>query len=79
MKFVHRDLYVDDGLVSLPTAKQAIALVTATQAMLRTANLRLHKTVSNSIEVMEAFPVEVKGKGDLHRDSLPAQRSLGVF
>ena len=79
MKFVHRNFYVDDGLVSLPTAKQAIALVTATQAMLRTANLRLHKTVSNSIEVMEAFPVEDKGKGDLHRDSLPAQRSLGVF
>ena len=63
MKFVYRNFYVDDGLVSLPIAKQAIALVTATQAMLRTANLRLHKVVSNSIEVMEAFPVENKGKG----------------
>ena len=61
MKFVDRNFYVDDGLVSLPTAKQAIALVTATQAMLRTANLRLHKIVSNSIEVMEAFSVEDKG------------------
>ena len=83
MKFVHRNFYVDDGLASTPTAKQAIALVTATQAMLRTANLRLHKIVSNSIEVMEAFPVEDRGKGvhdlDLRRDSLPAQRSLGVF
>ena len=51
--------------------------------MLRTANLRLPKIVSNSIEVMEVFSVEDKGKGvrdlDLHRDSLPAQRSLGVF
>ena len=83
MKFVHRNFYVDDGLASTPTAKQAIALVTATQAMLRTANLRLHKIVSNSIEVMEAFPVEDRGKGvrdlDLRCDSLPAQRSLGVF
>ena len=83
MKFVHRNFYVDDGLASLPTAKQAIALVTETQAMLRKANLRLHKIVSNSIEVMEAFPVEDRGKGvrdlDLHHDSLPAQRSLGVF
>ena len=83
MKFVRRNFYVDDGLASLPTAQQAIALVTATQAMLRTANLRLHKIVSNSIEVMEAFPVEDRGKGvrdlDLYRDSLPAQRSLGVF
>lgn len=83
MKFVHRNFYVDDGLASLPTAQQAIALVTATQAMLCTANLRLHKIVSNSIEVMEAFPVEDRGKGvrdlDLYRDSLPVQRSLGVF
>ena len=83
MKFVHRNFYVDDGLASTPTAKQAIALVTATQPMLRTANLRLHKIVSNSIEVMEAFPVEDRRKGvrdlDLRCDSLPAQRWLGVF
>ena len=83
MKFVHRNFYVDDGLASTPNTKQAIALVTATKAMPRTANLRLHKIVSNSIEVMEAFPVEERGKGvcdlDLRCDSLPAKRSLGVF
>ena len=83
MKFVHCNFYVDDGLASTPTAKQAIALVTATQEMLCTANLRLQKIILNSIEVMEAFPVEDRGKGvrdlDLRGDSLPAQRSLGVF
>ncbi|KAK3749994.1 hypothetical protein QZH41_000414 [Actinostola sp. cb2023] len=51
--------------------------------MLATANLRLHKVVSNSVEVMEAFPTEDRGKDvrdlDLRRDSLPAQRSLGVY
>ena len=82
MKFVH-NFYVDDGLASTPTAKQDIVLVTATQALLCTANLRLHKIVLNSIKVMEAFPVEDRGKGvhdlDLRHDSLPAQRSLGVF
>ena len=81
-EFVHRNFYVDDGLASLPTGEQAIALIKTTQAMLATANLRLHKIVSNSVEVMEAFPTEDRGKGvrdlDLHRDSLPAQRSLGV-
>ena len=81
--FVHRNFYVDDGLASLPTAKQAVDLVTAAQRMLATANLRLHKVVSNSVEVMEAFPAEDRGKDlrdlDLHRDSLPAQRSLGVY
>ena len=38
--FVHRNFYVDDGLTSLPTAKQAVDLVTAAQRMLATANLR---------------------------------------
>ena len=83
LNFVHRNFYVDDGLASLPTVKQAVDLVTTTQRMLATANLRLHKVVSNSVEVMEAFPAEDRGKDlrdlDLHRDSLPAQRSLGVY
>ena len=82
-EFVHRNFYVDDGLASRPTTKEAIDLVTATQAMLATANLKLHKVVSNSVEVMEAFPAEDRGKGvrdlDLRQDSLPAQRSLGVY
>ena len=81
--FVHRNFYVDDGLASWPTTKEAIDLVTATQAMLATANLKLHKVVSNSVEVMEAFPAEDRGKGvrdlDLQHDSLPAQRSLGIY
>ena len=51
--------------------------------MLATANLRLHKVVSNSVDVMEVFPAEDRGKDvrdlDLRRDSLPAQRSLGVY
>ena len=82
-EFVHRNFYVDDGLASRPTTKEAIDLVTATQAMLATANLKLHKVVSNSVEVMEAFPAEDRGKGvrdlDLRHDSLLAQRSLGVY
>ena len=61
-EFVHRNFYVDDGLASRPTAKEAIDLVAATQAMLATANLKLHKVVSNSVEVMEAFPAKDRGK-----------------
>ncbi|KAK3727951.1 hypothetical protein QZH41_004895 [Actinostola sp. cb2023] len=41
-KFVHRNFYVDDGLTSLPTAQQAIDLVSGAQAALATSNLRLH-------------------------------------
>ena len=82
-KFICRNFYVDDGLASLPTAKQAIDLVRKAQETLATANLRLHKVVSNSVEVMEAFPTEDRAKDvrdlDLRHDSLPAQRSLGVY
>ena len=82
-KFVCRNFYVDDGLASTATPEQAIKLVSSTQAMLARSNLRLHKVVSNSVEVMEAFPLEDRGKDirdlDLRRDSLPAQRSLGVY
>ncbi|PFX32634.1 hypothetical protein AWC38_SpisGene2588 [Stylophora pistillata] len=42
-KFVHRNFYVDDGLASQPTTKEVIDLVTATQPMLATAKLKLHK------------------------------------
>lgn len=81
MKFVHRNFY-EDGLVSLPTAKQATALVKAIQAMLRKANLRLHKIVLNSIQVTKAFPGRTGEKENAtwsYTDSLPAQHSLGVF
>ena len=80
---MHRNFYVDDGLASRPTTKKAIDLVTATQEMLATANLKLPKVTSNSVEVMEAFPVKDRGEEvrdlDLGHDSLPTQRSIGVY
>ena len=81
-KFISRNFYVDDGLTSLPSTQGATDLVKSVQATLATANLRLHKVVSNSVEVMEAFPAEDWAKEvrdlDLRHSSLPAQRSLGV-
>lgn len=80
---MHCNFYVDEGLASRPTTKKEIDIVFVTQAMLATANLKLHKVVSNSVEVMEAFPTKDRGKGvrdlDLRQDSLPEQRSLGVY
>ena len=82
-EFVQRNFYVDDGLVSKPTAEEVVTLVRNTQAALASANLRLHKVVSNSVTVMEAFPTEDLAKDirslDFHQDNLPAQRSLSVF
>ena len=80
--FIHRNFYVDDGLTSCPTESETISRVRNAQAMLATANLRLHKVVSNSVTVMEALPAEDRAKNvkdlDLRRDILPTQRSLGV-
>ena len=71
-EFVNNDFYVDE----------TVELLQNTQAMLATAQLRLHKAVSNSVFVMEALPEEDRGKSicdlDLQHDSLPTQRSLGV-
>lgn len=81
--FVYRNFYVDDGLASLPTDEEAINLIISAQNVLATSNLRLHKVVSNSVRVMEAFSTEDRAKAlrdlDLRRDILPAQRSLGVY
>jgi len=81
--FICRNFYIDDGLASLMTAQGVIDLVKSEQATLATAKLRLHKVMSNSVEVMEAFPTEDRAKDvhdlDLRIYSLPAQRLLGVF
>ncbi|KAK3506465.1 hypothetical protein QTP70_000933 [Hemibagrus guttatus] len=81
-RFVEREFYVDDGLLSTPTAAEAIDLLTRTKEMLATSNLRLHKFASNSKEVMEAFPIEDHAKGlkdlNLEVDPTPIQRSLGL-
>lgn len=80
--FVERDFYVDDGLVSLPTEEQAISLIKRTQASLAESNLRLHKIVSNSVNVLRAFPTEDHAKDikelDLGAETIPTQRSLGL-
>ena len=57
-EFVQRNFYVDDSLVSKPTAVEVVTLIKNTQATLASANLRLHKVVSNSVNVMKAFPTE---------------------
>ena len=72
--FIHRNFYVDDGLVSRATPRETIDLIRNAQATLATANIRLHnKVVSNSIGVMEALPADDRAKDvrglDLRRDT----------
>ena len=53
-EFVCNDFYVDEGITSRESEEEVISLMKNTQAMLASANLRLHKFVSNSVAVMEA-------------------------
>jgi hypothetical protein len=49
---------VDDGLTSLTDKEQAIKLVKKTQKYLMdNGHIRLHKIVSNNVDVMKAFSV----------------------
>ena len=42
-EFIRRDFYVDDGLKSVPSVEQHIALIKASQVICDKAGLRLHK------------------------------------
>lgn len=81
-EFIHRQFYVDDGLISLPSAPEAIDILKAARDMLAVSNLRLHKIASNCLAVMQAFPSseyanDLKGL-DLSIDPPPVQHSLGL-
>lgn len=81
--FVLKHFYVDDGLISVPTEKQAVDLMKRTQHALAVhGNLRLHKIASNSKDVVREFDPDDLSKElkslELSAD-LPIQRSLGLY
>ena len=82
-ELVDKNFYVDDALKSVATPAKAIDLLKRTRAMLATANLRLHKIASSHPEFTQAFPDEDQATDirnlDFSKDSIPVQRSLGVF
>ncbi|KAK3086675.1 hypothetical protein FSP39_021786 [Pinctada imbricata] len=82
-QFVEENFYVDDGLTSVDTSEEAISLLQRTQSTLKDyANIRLHKIVSNDINVLNAFPIDDLAKDittyNLELNETPPQRSLGV-
>ena len=56
--FIQRDFYVDDGLSSQPSDREAINLINQTKQICSLAGLRLHKFLSNSRSVMQSIPAE---------------------
>ncbi|KAK3101561.1 hypothetical protein FSP39_004496 [Pinctada imbricata] len=81
--FVLNNFYVDDALMSVDTHKEAVSILSRTQATLKEeGNIRLHKISSNSIDVIKSFPADDLAKEvmDINLDlsQAPLHRSLGV-
>ena len=81
-EFLRRDFYVDDGLKSVPSVEEAVALIRSTKKMCLRGGFNLHKFISNKKEVIQQIPVTDRAKDvmnlDLDRDPLPMERALGV-
>lgn len=81
-EFVNTDFYLDDAFTSRPSAAEAVGIMKRTQAVLKTANLRLHKIAPNSRDVMRAFEEEDLEKDlkslNFEEDLLPTHQSLGL-
>ena len=81
-EFLRRDFYVDDGLKSVATARDAKKVISKTKEMCHRGGFNLHKFTSNRREVIEAIPTEDRVKGikelNLEKDELPIERALGI-
>ena len=81
-EFVRNDFYVDDGLKSVPSVSQAIALIQDTKKLCASGGFNLHKFLSNEREVIESIPKDQRAKEikelDTTKDLLPVERALGV-
>lgn len=79
--FIQRNFYVDDGLASVPTEREAIQLIKDSRELCFKGKLRLHKFVCNSERVMSTIPEEecatVKDL-DLSLSLPRIERALGV-
>ena len=55
-KFIQRDFYVDDGITSVHDVSEGITLIQEARKICADGNLRLHKFISNSKEVLKSLP-----------------------
>ena len=78
-QYIRNNIYVDDGLYSANTEEEAVDILSKARELLST-NLRLHKIISNSKNVLKHFPeselaMEVE-KLELQSSSI--QQTLGI-
>ena len=62
-EFLCRDFYVDDGLKSVPSVMEAVALVKSVKEMRTRGGFNLHKFTSNKKKVIQEIPVIDRANG----------------
>lgn len=80
--FIHKNFYVEDGLISVDSVQKAKQLISQAQEICAKGKLRLHKFVCNKTEVLEVI-LETEhastGKNvNLSYSDIPMQSVLGV-
>ena len=76
--FILNNFYVDDGLISVPTAEDAIQLMKDATCLAAKGNLLLHKFLSNDPLVAESLGCEAQMSKDLNSDKDMVTRALGL-
>ncbi|XDV46694.1 hypothetical protein PO909_014534 [Leuciscus waleckii] len=80
--FVENSFYVDDGLVSVPTVKEACELIVEAQELCKRGGLRLHKFNSNESEALHCVEASERVSRvkqlDLNPDSASIEYALGI-
>ncbi|KAI7805752.1 hypothetical protein IRJ41_018562 [Triplophysa rosa] len=82
IRFIERNFYVDDGLISVHSEEEAIKLVNEVRQLCNTGRLRLHKFISNSQQVLASLPKEDCAETVMNQDlalgEQQIERALGV-
>ena len=81
-RFIERNFYVDDGVISVESTAAANSLVKEVEELCARGNLHLHKFISNDRSVIDNIPplkrvVNMRGP-DMSFDELPIERALGI-
>lgn len=82
IRFIERNFYVDDGLISVSTEAEAIQLISEARQLCSSGKLHIHKFISNRQKVLASIPeeehAETARNPDLTLGEPQIERALGV-
>ena len=78
--FIQKGFYVDDGIYSTSTTEEAVNILTGSIKILQSFNIRLHKILCTSPDVLKEFPPSelASGTHSLDNKENSSTRTLGV-